>query len=65
MTGGKSFHLLPEVRLKSLFLYLPCIMAFAVTFPVVVINSHCQSVYILERDGFSLFPDRNRILDLI
>jgi len=65
MTGGKSFHLFPRMRLKSLFLHLPCIVAFIVMFPVVVINSHCQSVHILKRDGFSLFLGRNRILDLI
>ena len=65
MTGGESFLLLLEVRLKSLFLHLPCMVAFIVMFLVVVIDSYCQSIYILEQGGFSLFPDRNRILDLI
>jgi len=36
-TGGRSFSLLPEVRL---FLCLPCMMAFMVSFSVAVINSH-------------------------
>ena len=65
MTGGGSFSLLPGVRLKSLFLCLPCTMVFAVMFPVMVIDSHCQSVHILEQDGFFLFPGKDRILDLI
>jgi len=41
MTGGRSFFLLPEVRLKSLFLHLSCIVAFMVSFPVAVIDGHC------------------------
>jgi len=65
MTGGESFPLLPGVRLKSLFLCLSYTITFVVIFPVVVINRHCQSIHILERGGFSLFPGRNRILDLI
>ena len=40
-TGGRSFSLLLGVRLKGLFLYLSCMVVFAVLFPVVVINSHC------------------------
>ena len=40
-TGGRSFSLLPGVRLKGLFLRLSCMVAFTVTFPVAVINSHC------------------------
>jgi len=39
-TGGRSFSLLLEVRLKGLFLCLPCTVAFAVSFPVAVIDSH-------------------------
>jgi len=39
-TGGGSFFLLPEVRLEGLFLCLPCTVAFAISFPVVVIDSH-------------------------
>ena len=39
-TGGGSFSLLPRVELKGLFLHLPCTVAFAVSFPVTVINSH-------------------------
>ena len=40
-TGGGSFSLLPGVRLKGFFLHLPCTVAFMVSFPVAVINSHC------------------------
>jgi len=40
-TGGGSFSLLLGVRLEGLFLCLPCTVAFTVSFPVVVINSHC------------------------
>jgi len=40
-TGGRSFSLLPGVRLEGLFLYLPCMVAFTVSFPVAVINCHC------------------------
>ena len=40
-------------------------VVFVVMFPVVVINSHHQSIYILEQDGFFLFLGRNRILDPI
>ena len=40
-------------------------MVFAVTFSVAVINSHYQSIYILEQDRFSLFSGRDRILNLI
>ena len=40
-------------------------MVFAVTFPVAVINSHYQSIHILEQGGFSLFLGRDRILDPI
>ena len=40
-TGGGSFSLLPGVRLKGLLLHLPCTVAFAVSFPVAVIDSHC------------------------
>ena len=39
-TGGGSFSLLPGVRLKGLFLHLPCMVVFAVLFPVAVIDSH-------------------------
>ena len=40
-TRGGSFSLLPGVRLEGLFLCLPCMVVFAVSFPVVVIDSHC------------------------
>jgi len=40
-TGGGSFSLLLRVRLKGLFLCLACTVAFTVSFPVAVINSHC------------------------
>ena len=36
-----SFSLLLRVRLKGLFLHLPCTVALTVSFPVVVIDSHC------------------------
>ena len=39
-TGGGSFSLLPGVRLEGLFLCLPCMVAFAVLFLVVVIDGH-------------------------
>ena len=51
--------------LESLFFHLPCIVVFTVTFLVVVIDSYYQSIYVLEQGGFYLFPDRDRILDLI
>ena len=31
----------PEMGLKGLFLHLPCMVMFTVSFPVAVINSHC------------------------
>ena len=31
----------PEMGLKGLFLHLPCMVLFSVSFPVVVINGHC------------------------
>ena len=40
-TRGESFSLLPEVRLEGLFLCLPCMVVFTVSFPVAVIDSHC------------------------
>ena len=64
-TGGESFSLLPGVRLEGLFLHLLCIVAFTVSFPVAVINSHRQGIHILEQGGFSLFPGGNRILNPI
>jgi len=39
-TRGGSFSLLPGVRLEGLFLCLPCIVAFTVSFPVAVIDGH-------------------------
>ena len=57
--------MLLRVRLKNLFLYLPCIVAFVVIFPVVVINSYHLSIYILEQDEFFLFLDGDVILDPI
>ena len=39
-TGGGSFSLLPGVRLEGLFLRLPCMVAFTVSFPVAVIDGH-------------------------
>ena len=33
--------MLLRVRLEGLFFYLPCIVAFAVSFPVAVIDGHC------------------------
>ena len=39
-TGGGSFSLLLGVGLEDLFLCLPCTVAFTVSFPVVVIDSH-------------------------
>ena len=39
-TRGGNFSLLPGVRLEGLFLHLPCMVAFTVSFPVVVIDSH-------------------------
>jgi len=65
MIRGGSFFLLLGVRLKSLFLCLSYTVAFVVTFLVAVIDSHCQSIHILEQGGFFLFSDRDRILDLI
>ena len=41
ITSKGSFILLLEVRLESLLFCLPCIMVFAVVFPVAVINSYC------------------------
>ena len=64
-TEDGSFFLLPEVRLEGLFLCLPCTVVFAVSFLVVVIDSHCYSIHILEQGGFFLFLGRDRILDLI
>ena len=40
-------------------------VAFAVTFQVVVIDSHCQSIYVLEQGRFTLFLGEDGILDLI
>jgi len=40
-------------------------VAFVVMFPVMVIDSHCQSIHVLEQGGFSLFLGRDRVLDLI
>ena len=40
-TGGGSFFLLLGVRLKGLFLCLPCTVVFTVLFSVAVIDSHC------------------------
>ena len=40
-TRGESFSLFPRVRLKGLFLRLPCTVVFTVSFPVAVIDSHC------------------------
>ena len=40
-TRGGSFSLLPRVGLKDLFLHLPCIVVFTVSFLVAVIDSHC------------------------
>jgi len=37
----EAFSLLPGVRLKGLFLCLPCTMVFTVSFPVAVINGYC------------------------
>jgi len=39
-TGSGSFSLLPRVRLEGLFLYLPCMVAFTVSFSVAVIDGH-------------------------
>jgi len=39
-TGDGSFFLFLEVRLEGLFLRLPCMVAFTVSFPIAVINSH-------------------------
>ena len=39
-TGGGSFSLFLGVRLKGLFLRLPCTVVFTVSFPVAVIDSH-------------------------
>jgi len=39
-TRGGSFSLLLRVRLEGLFLHLPCTVAFMVSFPVAVIDSH-------------------------
>ena len=39
-TRGGSFSLLLGVRLESLFLRLSCTVAFTVSFPVAVIDSH-------------------------
>ena len=39
-TRGGSFSLLLRVRLEGLFLHLPCTVAFTVSFPVAVIDSH-------------------------
>ena len=60
-----SFLLLLRVRLEGLFLCLPCMVVFTVMFPVVIINSYCQSIHVLERGGFFLFLGRDKILDLI
>jgi len=40
-TRGGSFFLLPGVELEGLFLCLPCMVVFAVSFLVAVIDGHC------------------------
>ena len=40
-------------------------MVFVVVFPVVVIDSHYQSIHILEQGKFILFLDGDRILNPI
>jgi len=30
-----------------------------------MIDSHCQSIHVLEQGRFSLFPGKDRILDLM
>ena len=64
-TRGRSFLLLPRMRLENLFLCLSYIVVFTVIFLVVVINSHYQSVYVLKQGEFFLFLGRDRILDPI
>ena len=39
--GDGSFFLFLGVRLKGLFLHLPCMVVFAVSFYVVVIDDYC------------------------
>ena len=40
-TGDGSFSLLLRVRLEGLFLHLPYMVAFVISFPVAMIDSHC------------------------
>jgi len=61
--NSRSFILLLEMRLESLFFCLPYTVVFIVTFPVVVINSYCQSIYVLKQGRFTLFLGGDRILD--
>ena len=53
------------MRLKGFFFCLSCMVVFVVTFSVAVINSHHQSIHVLEQGGSSLFLDRDKVLDLI
>ena len=50
ISSKESLNLLPEVRLKSLFFYLLYTIILTVTLLVVVINSYCLGIYILEQD---------------
>ena len=53
------------MRLEDFFLCLSCTVVFMVIFLVAVVDSHHQSIYILEKGGFFLFLGRDKILNLI
>jgi len=48
-----------------LLLHIVEMVAFAVSFPVAIVESDCQLVYGMERSGFSLFPVCYQILEAI
>jgi len=63
---GKSVYWLWRYKLNEVCDTLPVLYSGIHSHvPVVVIDSHCQSIHILEPGGFFLFLGRDRILDLI
>jgi len=68
LTGGRVLShstLFSVVTVCCLLLRIAETISFAILFPVAIVKGDCQLIHGMERGGFSLFPVRYQILEVI
>jgi len=65
--GGELSHstLFSVVTVCCLLLHIAETISFAISFLVAIVEGDCQLIHGMERGGFSLFPVRYQVLEVI